>query len=1159
MDFLKDSLWEIESYKEMIKDLDGGKKTLSTHGIILENLAHIVYGLSKDSEKQILVITEDEETSRLVYKDLQGLGHEEVEIYPKKELIFYDIDSVSQENIYQRIKVMNKLRDKEKIIVVASFEAISDKIISEKIFDRYTVSLKTGQIVELKDLTELLSVAGYERVDKIEAYGQFSIRGGIVDVSPVSSDYPYRIELFGDEIDTIREFDISSQRSLESLDSIVLPPSKEIILEEDRKNLLIENIKEDLETSGNYDRAKDKFKHYIEKVEEDIRAKNEELMIPYLPKEDISSILNYFQDDSISFLNEIRRVREKWEGLGEIFLFKMTDLLSSGETLASHKNIYFKIEESLEELKSKTLILNSNILGTEPAFNPEGIYDFSVKPTIHYHNKMELLVDDIENYLDLDYKILVLSSSLERAKRLKESLGAYDINAILSEDKNLKLENSNIYISTGTVHSGFEYPDIRLVVLSDKQLFTDRTRKKKKTSLKGEKIISLSDLEVGSYVVHEDHGIGRYEGIDQLEIQGVKKDYISVRYRDEDKLYIPVDQMDLIQRYIGSDARKPRVNKLNSGDWQRTKTKAKKAVEEMAEELIELYAKREESRGYKFSKDTPWQQEFEDSFPYQETEGQLKSIEEIKKDMEGNKPMDRLLCGDVGFGKTEIALRAAFKAVMDSKQVAFLVPTTILAQQHYETIKERFKDFPIKVDVLSRFKTKHEQDLIRENLKIANVDIVVGTHRLLSKDVKFKDLGLLIIDEEQRFGVKDKEKIKQIKADVDVLILTATPIPRTLHMSLSGIRDMSVIEEPPAERFPIQTYVVEYNEQMIRDAILKEYHRGGQVYFVYNRVASIDKVASSLRKLIPEVNIGVAHGQMGENQLENEMLKFANQENDVLVSTTIIETGLDIQNVNTIIIYNADKMGLSQLYQLRGRVGRSNRLAYAYFTYAKDKVLTEVAEKRLVAIKEFTEFGSGFKIAMRDLEIRGAGNLLGMQQHGHIEAIGYDLYVKFLETAVKRLRGEEVEEKVNTTIDLKLNGYIPDKFIGDTTQKIEIYKKIASIDSREYYMELVDEIIDRFGDMPEEVANLMDISYIKHVASLNEILAISENKDIIKLEFKRDSSFMLPENIQKMADEYGQKINFDLSMKPGIYFKKIYFEMTELKRLIDRIDSLNNS
>lgn len=734
-----------------------------------------------------------------------------------------------------------------------------------------------------------------------------------------------------------------------------------------------------------------------------------------------------------------------------------------------------------------------------------------------------------------------------------------DIEASVILDRNCEIKSSQVFITPASINGGFEYTQLKLIVISDKEIFGVGKKKAKKLKKKDpDKIINLADLKVNDYVVHENHGIGIYEGIEQLNIQGVKKDYLTIRYKGEDKLYVPIDQLNLIQKYIGADGARPKINKLSSTEWVRTKERAKKAVENMAQDLLELYAKRESYKGFAFSKDGEWQRQFEDMFPYEETEGQLRSIQEIKRDMERTKPMDRLLCGDVGYGKTEVALRAAFKAVMDSKQVAFLVPTTILAQQHYNTIKERFANFPVRIDMLSRFRSKAEQKLIIENIKNGVIDIIIGTHRLLSKDVVFKDLGLLIIDEEQRFGVKHKETLKKIKETVDVLTLSATPIPRTLHMSLSGIRDMSVIEDPPEERYPVQTYVVEYNEQMIRDAILKELARGGQVYFVYNRVENIEKMAASLQKLVPEARFGIGHGQMSEKELEKVMISFLEKEIDVLVCTTIIETGLDIANVNTIIIFDADKMGLSQLYQLRGRVGRSNRIAYSYFVYEKNKVLSEVAEKRLRAIKEFTEFGSGFKIAMRDLEIRGAGNLLGTEQHGHIEAIGYDLYVKYLQEAIKKLKGEKVEEQIDTTIDIKVDGYISDKYIEDEEQKIEVYKKIASITSLDEYGELVDELIDRFGDIPDEVHNLMDISYIRYLGSKNNIKDIHQIDKEIVLEFKSIENISL-ELLKELSDQYGRRLTFDLSKEPAFKFRWKDNILDELKSLVEKINSFNHT
>ena len=791
------------------------------------------------------------------------------------------------------------------------------------------------------------------------------------------------------------------------------------------------------------------------------------------------------------------------------------------------------------------------------SFEPKSIINFALKSMQSYHSKMELLKEDLDHYRYRGYKIIILSGTEERGQRLQQSLREIGIESSFLPERDHEIKSGQVFITPASLRGGFEYTSLKLVVISDKEIFgagkAKATKRRKKDSSKE---LSFSDLNVGDFVVHETYGIGQYEGVEQLSIQGITKDFLSIQYKGKDKLYLPVDQMNLIQKYIGSETR-PKINKLSSQEWTKAKTKVKKAVEEMAMDLVDLYAKREKLKGHAFGEDTPWQRQFEDMFPYEETEGQLRSAEEIKKDMEDPRPMDRLLCGDVGYGKTEVALRAAFKAIMEGKQVAILVPTTILAQQHYNTIVDRFSNFPVKVGLLSRFKSAKDQKVYIEGLRKGAIDLVVGTHRILSKDVVFKDLGLLIIDEEQRFGVKHKEALKKLKETVDVLTLSATPIPRTLHMSLVGIRDMSVIEDPPEERYPIQTYVVEFNPQMIRDAILREIGRGGQVYFVYNRVESIDMIASRLRELVPQATFTVGHGQMGETQLEKIMIDFMNKKQDVLICTTIIETGLDISNVNTIIIYDADKMGLSQLYQLRGRVGRTNRIAYSYFTYERDKVLTEVAEKRLRAIKEFTEFGSGYKVAMRDLEIRGAGNMIGHAQHGHMESIGYDLYVKFLSQAISRLKGEIVKETIDTTIDLKVDGYIPNKYITDEEQKIEVYKKISSLETPEDFDELLDELIDRFGDLPGEVENLLEISYIRANASKAGIKNVIQRDKDIKLEFANTDSLSV-ELIQYLSQEYGKRLSFDLSSSPYFLFKAKNI-LLELKGLVEKINNFKTT
>lgn len=1156
-DFLIDPLKNLDSYKKLLGAIEDGTSPISTYGIIDESLSHIVMGLKLHTKRQVLLITENEQKSRRLYEDIINLSSLDVEILARKETFFYDIDIASNENLNQRLKVLSKLNKGDNFIVVASIEALLDKLISPEIFQELSLEIRNDSIVDLNDLSRRLILSGYERGARVEARGSFSIRGGIIDVFPPGEDFPYRIELFGDEVDSIRSFDVLSQRSLDMVEEVKIPPNKEILILDRYRLDMIEAIEEDLKRYKKNEDIKDKFNNYLERLKEDSSLKNKDIITPYIPKENLTSIVDYFKKEAIVFIEEPQMIESRFEALNEERILRITDLLEAGEVTRSHIDTNYRYSEIIPAINDRRVITNSVILKGEAYFKPKAIFNFSMKATDNYRGKMELLAEDLNHYKYRGYKIILLSGTSERGLRLKDSLEDLGFVSSFSGDRSGEIKSNQAIISPGTIHGGFEYSDLKLIVISDKDIFGAQKKKFRKTKKDKKKdAINLGDLEVGSFIVHENHGIGRYEGIEQLDIQGIKKDYLTIRYKNNDKLYISIDQMNMVQKYIGSDSIKPRLNKLNSVEWQNTKARARKEVEDMAVDLLNLYAKRESEKGYSFSGDTLWQREFEDLFPYEDTPGQASSSYEIKKDMEKAKPMDRLLCGDVGYGKTEVALRAAFKAMMDGKQVAILVPTTILAQQHYNTMVKRFENFPINIGLLSRFRTPRLQKLTMEGLTDGNIDIVVGTHRILSKDIKFKNLGLLIIDEEQRFGVKHKETLKELKTNIDVLTLTATPIPRTLHMSLVGIRDMSVIEDPPEERYPIQTYIVEFNPQMIKDAILKEMSRGGQVYFVYNRVSTIDKMANEIRKLVPEARVGIGHGQMGERQLEKVMMDFLDREYDVLVCTTIIETGLDIQNVNTIVVYDADKMGLSQLYQLRGRVGRTDRMAYGYFTYQPNKVLSEVAQKRLRAIKEFTEFGSGFKIAMRDLEIRGSGNLLGLQQHGHIEAIGYDLYVKFLGAAIRRLKGQEVEEEIETTVDLKIDSFIPSKFIEDEEVKIEIYKKIAVIENLDEYSELLDELIDRFGDIPLEIENLMNISLIKAIANRNKIKNIIHTDNKVRLELVTNKDLALP-LINELSREYGRSMAFSLSNNPYLELDIRKDILKEIKKLLEKINDFN--
>lgn len=863
-------------------------------------------------------------------------------------------------------------------------------------------------------------------------------------------------------------------------------------------------------------------------------------------------------EDAVIILDESSRIKQRVNNLQMEFNENFKALLEKGEVLPEQSKLFFDYEEILKRVKNNFLLIMNTLAKPGNELQPQTIVNFVSRSMHHFHGNMDILVDDLKYYKNAGYKVLLLSGNQERARILKDTLDSFNIDTVVIKDSEYDIQKGQVVIYAASVSKGFEYVDAKFAVISDGEIFGQTKRRKRTVKIKNaDKIKSFTELEIGSYVVHVNYGIGKYEGIEKIKVDGIVRDYLKIIYAGGDTLFVPVEQLDLVQKYVGPTDNPPKLNKLGGSEWLRAKRKAKKAVEDLAKDLIQLYAKRQMVKGHAFSPDTPWQKEFEEQFPYEETEDQLRCIKEIKEDMEKDRPMDRLLCGDVGYGKTEVALRAAFKAVADGKQVAFLCPTTILAYQHYANFIERFKEFPVKIEMLSRFRTPKEQSKIIKELAEGNIDIIVGTHRLLQNDIKFKDLGLLIIDEEQRFGVVHKEKIKKLKENIDVLTLSATPIPRTLHMSLIGIRDMSVLENPPEDRFPVETYVVEFNEELIKDAILREIARGGQVYFVYNRVNGIEKMASFVKDLVPGCRVAVAHGQMEESQLEKVMIDFLNGEYDVLVSTTIIETGLDIPNVNTIIVYDADKLGLSQLYQLRGRVGRSNRLAYAYFTYRKDKVLSEVAEKRLEAIKEFTEFGSGFKIAMRDLEIRGAGNLLGAEQHGHIDAIGYDLYLKLLEEAIRNLKGEAPKEEITTTIDIKVNAYIDSSYIEDENLRLEMYKKIASIKSREDMIEISEELVDRFGDYPKPVEALLEIAYLKAIASQVNITEITEKGNSVILKFN-DMNLVNMEVIEKVIKEYGGNLVFSSQVQPYLTYKfnKKETLQKELIELVEKIKSL---
>ncbi|AGF53944.1 transcription-repair coupling factor (superfamily II helicase) [Clostridium saccharoperbutylacetonicum] len=1129
-------------FQNIIGSFENKKFPVGIYGASESGRGYIISGIFENIDKSMIIITQSDMEAKNLYEDLIFYTNE-VYYFPIREMVFYNIDAISGDLRWARLKVINEILNKQKKIIVTSVEAFSAKYTPHNLFLDYSMQLKVGKEIDITEVSGKLIQSGYERVEMVEGKGQFSLRGGILDVFPTCSTYAYRVELFGDEIESIRTFNTESQRSIEKVKKVDIFPAKEVIILDEALKSGSAKLKDEFNDIA----SKDKDDERIEKLRKILNRNLESLeetgsfeaIDSYLPYfvEEPESLFDYFKD-YFFVMDNVQRCKGKLDSTYLEFEENFTAFSQRGDIFPGQGNLLINKEEILEVFEDKNLAFFEALTKTTDWLKPRVSVN-TVQVTLNnYQGQLDLLIDDILSKKNLGYKTLILSGTRARGERLVGTLRDRGIESVYRDDVD-KIEYGEVVITFGNQLKGFEYPEYKICVISDREVFGEAKRKLKasKSKRKGiSKISSFAELKPGDYVVHASHGVGVYKGIKQIDVAGHKRDYLDIVYDKGDKLYVPVDQLDLIQKYIGSEGKAPKVNKLGSAEWQKAKAKARKSINEIAEDLVKLYAMRSTVKGHKFSKDTEWQKQFEDEFPFEETPDQLTSIEEIKLDMESEKPMDRLVCGDVGYGKTEVALRAAFKAVMDGKQVAILVPTTILAEQHYKNIKNRFSDFPIKIDMISRFKTTKQQKETLQKVKEGNLDILIGTHRLVSKDIQFKDLGLLIVDEEQRFGVKQKEKIKGIKKNVDVLTLSATPIPRTLHMSLSGVRDISVIETPPEERYPIQTYVVEQNDQLIRDAILREIGRNGQVYFVYNRVEDIERMAKYVQALVPESKVGVAHGQMAERQLENVMIDFMSGEYNVLVCTTIIETGMDIQNVNTIIIYDADKMGLSQLYQLRGRVGRSNRIAYAYLLYTKDKVLTEVAEKRLKALKDFTELGSGFKIAMRDLEIRGAGNMMGSSQHGHMASIGYDLYCRMLEDTVKLIKGEIQKEPIETTLDIKVDAFIPESYIEDEIQKIEIYKKIAVIEGLEDYNDIKEELEDRYSKIPEPVYNLMDIAYIKSQAKSIFIEEIKETPKEMLFKFAENESDY--KNIFKiLMEKYKNSVVLKFGSNPYFAFK----------------------
>lgn len=1100
--------------------------------------------IAKDRIEPTIVFTTNLHQANLLQNDLR-------EFYPEEKLFVYNVNDMihaqlsvaSPEEQAERIDTLEFLISGENGIIIIPVAGARRLLPPKEIYQNAHIYINKTSEVSIEDMTKKMVSMGYEREQTVASPGEFSVRGGIVDVYPLTKEYPVRIELFDIEVDSIRSFDADTQRSVEQLDSITIPPATESIL-----------------PSENWERATERIKVAYEKTngkledeeEKDVLAKNLMPAIEALENgdwhesyayynsflfEETHTIIDYIPEEAIILYDEYPRILESNQKIEEEEIDWLENQMNHQKVLVGQKisQSFLENQYRLKQPKVYFSMFQKGMGSTRFT----ALHNFHYREMQSFFNQMPLIQTEVEAWLKKGVTVLVMAENHERAEQVQSTFKDFKMNAEIHE-RDTAIEEGILQILPYTVQTGFELIEEKVAVLTEKEMF-NRPIKKRRRQLNitnAERIKNYNELNPGDYVVHVNHGIGKYIGMETLKIKGIHQDYLSVQYQKNDRVLIPVTQLNLLQKYVSAEGKEPRIHKLGGTTWAKTKSRVQKQVEDIADELIELYAEREARKGYAFSRNGSYYQEFEDAFPYTETPDQSRSITEVSADMEKAKPMDRLVVGDVGYGKTEVAMRAAFKAVSDGKQVAFLVPTTVLAQQHYESFIERFIDFPVEIEMLSRFRTKKQADDIKAKLRKGQIDIVVGTHGLLSQDVHFQDLGLLVVDEEQRFGVKHKERIKGIKKDVDVLTLTATPIPRTLHMSLVGARDLSVIETPPANRYPVQTYVLEMNGLVIREAIERELARGGQVFFLHNRIGTIEQRVLSIQELVPEARVAHIHGRLTQNQIENILFEFVQGTYDVLVTTTIIETGIDMPNVNTLLVEDADRMGLSQLYQLRGRVGRSNRIAYAYFMYEQNKMLSEESEKRLQAIKEFTELGSGFKIAMRDLSIRGAGNLLGQQQSGFIDSVGFDLYSQMLQEAIARKQGGDVEERTSVEIDIDVDAYIPDAFVNDQRQKIELYKRVRSISGEEEHAELQDELIDRFGDYPQEVDDLLAVGLIKYYSERVLVESIKQKGNIVSLSFSAQATKAIPiPEIFRALDGIPLQVDLETEDKLGVDFR----------------------
>ena len=1157
---------EMEQFRLLESDL---KKTTGMHlvsGCIDSQKTHLIACLARDYPVS-MIIAADDLRAREIYENFQ-LFSGNVLLYPARDVLFFQADVSGRELTTKRVRVMKALasastrRDTEEgdgLTVILTLPALMTHCMPA---ERWVDSIRAFSEEDEVDLTaeqHELSRIGYEKCGQVEQPGQYAVRGGILDIYPLTEENPVRIELWGDEIDSIRTFDPETQRAIENISEVLVYPAAEFVTTEEVTQEGLQRIRKESAKVEKKFRADHKSEEAF-RVSEILTVAEERLkdfgdttvmegFCDYFYP-DAVSLLDYFPKNTPIFIDEPGRAEEGAKEIEKEFQDSMSHRLEKGYAIPGQGDILFPPRKIISRLAERHLCGLSITTGGKSSFPQGEKYDISAAGTGSYNSDFSMLLKDLARYRKNRWKVVLLSASRTRGKRLAADITGNDIPAFYSEDPGRVLEGGEIMVTAGSAHRGYEYPMLKFAVLSESDIFGAAKRApRKKKKYEGRTIASFTDLHPGDYVVHENHGIGIYRGVEKVTVDGVRKDYMKIEYAGGSNLYVLATQLDMIQKYADADAKTPKISRLGGTEWSRTRGRVKAAVEEVAQELVDLYAVRQNQKGFHFSPDNEWQKEFEEMFPYEETSDQLQAIADTKADMESDRIMDRLVCGDVGYGKTEIAIRAAFKAVQDGKQVAYLVPTTILAQQHYNTFVQRMKDYPVKVGLMCRFRTRAQQTETVKELKSGMCDIVIGTHRLLSKDVQFRNLGLLVVDEEQRFGVTHKEKIKEMKKNVDVLTLTATPIPRTLHMSLAGIRDMSVLEEAPQDRLPIQTFVMEYSEETIREAISREMARGGQVYLVYNHISTIADMAKKVQDMVPQARVSYAHGRMTAGEVEDIMYDFVNGDVDVLVTTTIIETGMDIANVNTMIICDADRMGLSQLYQLRGRVGRSSRTAYAFLMYRRDRQLKETAEKRLSAIREYTELGSGFRVAMRDLEIRGAGNMLGKAQSGHMAEVGYDLYCKLLNESVMALKGEDTEStEFDTSIDIDTDAFIPPAYVPNEMQKLNLYKRIASIGSEDEYEDMLDELMDRFGEPPKSVQNLLKIAMLKAKAHGLGIMDLTQKEDEVRFVFYEKAKVDGGKVAACMQQSRG-RLKFVVGKKP-------YFSYSLSKRNGKREDTL---